>query len=107
MGLKALSQSLRIELHSYKIFVGIAYPGFTENEYQKTTLNPYGQMEPVPVRPKKFMATREETALKLLGQIMKRRNSQTYSLLGNITDFLSRYLPFVLRALLQRKYLKQ
>ena len=66
MSLKALAQSLRIELQHAGVYVGIAYLGFTVNEKEKKTLNADGTWEYVPKRPKKLTASREETAAKIL-----------------------------------------
>ncbi|MFM9943847.1 MAG: SDR family NAD(P)-dependent oxidoreductase [Bacteroidia bacterium] len=107
MALKALAQSLRIELKSSGIFVGIAYPGFTENESEKRTLNPSGELEEVPPRPKNLTLSRQETAQKLLRQIEKKKHTETHSVLGNITAILSKYFPGILKVVLSKNYTKK
>jgi short-subunit dehydrogenase len=107
MSLKALAQSLHGELKSSRVFVGIAYVGFTKNEDDKKMLSPEGQLVNTPARPKKLTASRETTASKLLLQIMKRKHIVTHSVLGNLTSVLSRYLPSILSAILSKNYRKQ
>jgi len=104
MSLKALAQSLRIELQHSGIYVGIAYPGFTVNEKEKKTLNAGGAWEDVPQRPKKLTASREETAAKILQQIKNKKHSSAHFLFGKITSFLSRFFPYILFRLLQKNF---
>ncbi|MBL7857599.1 MAG: SDR family oxidoreductase [Cyclobacteriaceae bacterium] len=107
MALTGLSQSMRTELKSSNIYVGISYVGFTENEEDKKTLSPNGQLEKVPPRPKRLTATRETTARLLLHQIMHRKHSASHSFLGSFTNVLSRYAPALLSYFLSRNYHKQ
>lgn len=105
--LQALAQSLRTELHGNGIFVGIAHVGFTENEEQKKTLSPDGELESIPARPMYLLSTRGETARNILKQIKRRKYSKTHSLLGKLVFVLSNYFPSLLSLLLRRKYEKQ
>lgn len=105
--LYTLAQSLRMEVAGEKVFVGIAYVGFTENEKQKIILSPEGEKESVPVRPKILLSTREETARKILKQIERRRFSETHSLIGKLLFFMSKYFTSPLGFLMRRKYMKQ
>ena len=107
MSLKALFQSLRGELKASGVFAGIAYVGFTQNEGEKKMLTPEGQWVKTPDRPKKLTVSRETTALKLLRQIMKRKYSDTHSLLGFFTRIMSRYFPTLLQAILSKNYRKE
>jgi short-subunit dehydrogenase len=104
MSLKALSQSMHIELQSEGVFVGIAYVSFTENEAQKKTLSPTGEWVDVPARSKKLTVTRSETALKILNQIKNQRFSKTHSFLGNFTNYVSRHFPRLTFALFKWNY---
>jgi NADP-dependent 3-hydroxy acid dehydrogenase YdfG len=104
MSLKALAQSLRIELQHTGIYVGIAYLGFTVNEKEKKTLNAVGDWEAVPQRPKKLTASREETAVKILDQIKNKKHANAHFLFGKITSFLSRIFPYLLFRLLKKNF---
>lgn len=107
MALTGLAQSLQTELKAAKVFVGIAYIGFTENEEEKKTLSPNGQLEKIPPRPTRLTVSRETTARLLLQQIMQRQHSVSPSFLGVLTNMLSRYLPSVLTYVLARNYHRQ
>lgn len=107
MALKALTQSLRTELHAHDVFAGIAYVGFTENETDKRTISPNGNPEPVPQRPKRFVASREETATKILNQIRNRKAEEIHGWLGKFTGVMSRFFPSLLHLLIRKNYKKQ
>jgi short-subunit dehydrogenase len=104
MSLKALAQSLRIELQHAGIYVGIAYLGFTVNEKEKKTLNAVGAWEDVPQRPKNLTASREETAAKILQQLKNKKHASAHFLFGKITSLLSRIFPYILFRLLQKNF---
>lgn len=104
MSLKALTDSLTIELKSYGIYVGIAYLGFTENEQTKRTLSPEGKLEEVPMRPKRFTTSREVTAEKILQQISHRKNRSIHSLLGKSTYILNKYFSAIINLILTKNY---
>lgn len=107
MALKALAQSLRIELKSSGVFVGIAYLGFTKNEDDKKTINPDGELENVPQRPDRLTETREKTALKILNQIINRKHSITHSILGKLMAITSLFFPNIWFKVLSKKYYKK
>lgn len=106
MSLKALAQSMRIELKSKKVFVGISYVGFTENEEDKKTLNGNGVWVDVPKRPKLFTASRQQTAMKILCQIKNKKHSDIHSFIGNFTNILNSFMPSVLGGVFQMNYNK-
>lgn len=105
--LQALAQSLRIELQNQKIFVGISHIGFTENDEQKKTLSPKGELESIPARPKRLVSSKTETARNILIQIKRRKHNQTHSAFGKITFLMGTYFPSFLHYLLKKKYLKE
>jgi short-subunit dehydrogenase len=104
MSLQALSQSLRIELQSADIFVGIAFVGFTENEHEKKTLNAVGQLEEIPQRPKKLISTREDTARVILKQLKNQNFANAHFFFGKLTAMISRIFPRFLHHILTKKY---
>ncbi len=104
MSLKALAQSMNAEVKNTKVFVGIAYVGFTENEKSKRTLSPDGVWMEVPARPELFTSTREQTAKKLLIQVMKRKHSVIHSFLGKTTHTLVRLFPSLIRWVMKKNY---
>lgn len=107
MALRSLSHALRIELHKHKVFVGICYVGFTENETQKQTYTPEGELVQVPERPKVLTSPRSKTARKMLIQIARKRYSVNQSFLGKIVMFLSKVLPSTTAYIMRSKYKPQ
>jgi NAD(P)-dependent dehydrogenase (short-subunit alcohol dehydrogenase family) len=106
MALRGLSQALSIEWNHAGIFVGIAYLGFTQNDESKRQLSPSGALEKVPARPKWLTASREKTVRTMLRQVVKKKRSQSYGVLGLITERISLLFPGLVHALLQARYKK-
>lgn len=93
MALTAFAQSIRAELSSSGVNVGIAQVGFTRNDSDKTQINPDGEVEPVPQRPARLQATQTHTARLLLRQIDRRGHTSTHSLLGKLLAAMIRISP--------------
>ena len=89
------AESLRIELSRFDVFVGVAYLSFTENEQQKRTLNPNGELESVPQRSKLLVNSREKTASLLLKQVVRRKRVVTHSVFGKVVYNLSALKAFM------------
>lgn len=107
MALRSLSHALRIEMHKHDVFVGICYVGFTENETQKQTYTPEGELVQVPERPKILTSPRSKTAKKMLKQIARKRYSVNQSFLGKIVMFLSKVFPATTAYIMRSKYKPQ
>ncbi|MFN5830117.1 MAG: SDR family NAD(P)-dependent oxidoreductase [Bacteroidota bacterium] len=67
--LSSLAESLRSELLDAGVFVGIHYPGFTENESDKTIMNARGEFEVLKKREGVKAMSREQTALNIIKQL--------------------------------------
>jgi NAD(P)-dependent dehydrogenase (short-subunit alcohol dehydrogenase family) len=74
----ALAESLRIELHDDGIFVGVNFPGFTENEPTKQIYKPDGSMEVLQKRAE-VKATPLSKTVGRIEQQMRRRKFYGYS----------------------------
>lgn len=107
MSLRALAQSLEIEMKSKNIFVGISYIGFTENEDEKKTLSPSGEWVNVPKRPKLLTNSRQKTATQLLKQIKNKKKIKTHSFFGKSISIISRLFPFLLGSIYKWNYQKR
>lgn len=107
MALRSLAQSLRIELKEKKVYVGIAYVGFTENDASKRTFSPSGDEEKVPQRPKWITFTRQHTAMKLLRQIRRKSPSKVHGIIGKISYRLNLWFPLLMDKVLAYSYKKQ
>ncbi len=93
MALTALAETLKIELQGTGVFVGIAYVGFTENDQQKTTFNPQGELEVLPKRTNVKLTPTAQTADKLIRQIIHREFRVYHSLMGKVSMALYRLSP--------------
>lgn len=71
--LSSLAESLRSELIDAGVFVGIHYPGFTENENDKTIMNAHGEFEVLKKREGVKAMSREQTALKIIKQLQRKK----------------------------------
>jgi short-subunit dehydrogenase len=60
---------MRSELLDAGVFVGIHYPGFTENESDKTIMNARGEFEVLKKREGVKAMSREQTALNIIKQL--------------------------------------
>lgn len=103
MALTGIQQSLSKELKS-KVFVGIAYVGFTKNDDSKRTYAPDGTLESVPSRDKFNVVSQEETALLLLKQLMDCKESVVHSPIGKLTYIMSRFFPKLVHSLILNNY---
>ncbi len=99
--LTALSQSLRAELSSKGIHVGIVYVGFTENDADKQVLDAKGQLVPVAPRMKWIQQTQENVAKSIVNLTIWRRNRVVLSFIGKSLAFIVRFFPFIVHYSIQ------
>ena len=107
MALKALAQSLSLELNESKVSVGIAFVGFTENEKDKKTLAPNGEWQEVPKRSSYLTVSRTTTAIKLLNQIQGKKFSKTHSFVGKFTELMIRFFPTLPSKIFKWNYIRR
>jgi len=69
----SLAESLRIELTDDGVFVGVNYPGFTENDENKTMITAKGDEVVLEKRKGVNPISREKTAGKIVEQLQKRK----------------------------------
>lgn len=93
MALTALAQSLKIELASSGVHIGIVHVGFTQNDVEKRVLNATGELIPVAERPAYLQQTQEQVAKAVLSTIRKRKFRVILSLVGKINAFIVRFFP--------------
>ncbi|MBT8184627.1 MAG: SDR family NAD(P)-dependent oxidoreductase [Eudoraea sp.] len=89
----ALADALRIELFDYKIHVGIAYVGFTENDPEKKILDVDGSMVYLPKRTNIKLANPKNVAISIRQMIVRRKDRITLTNLGLFANFSIRYFP--------------
>ncbi len=104
MALTAIVDALRIELQRTGIHVGIAYPGFTQNDPRKQILNERGEWVPQPARDFVRPQPREWVAAQLVNMIAHRRRMRVFSGLGKLAWITSRISPRLVEWFLRRDY---
>lgn len=100
MAYTAIAQSLRKELNSAGVHVGVSYVGFTENDPEKKALNAKGGLESIPKRGRAKVYTQRETAMLILKQIINRKPTVVQSNLGRVLYFLNRLSPELVHRIL-------
>lgn len=96
MALTALAQSLKIELASSGVHIGIVHVGFTQNDVEKRVLTATGELVPVAKRPAYLQQTQEQVAKAVLSVIRKRKFKVVLTLVGKINAFVVRFFPGLL-----------
>lgn len=104
--LKAISQSLRIELQEENVHIGLAYVGFTENDAQKQFLDAKGNRVNLPSRDNVKQMPVVEVAQNIMKMIENRKKQSVFGLMGKLTYHLDRFFPFMIRMILKRAYKK-
>ena len=106
MALRALVESLKIELHDTGIHVGIAYVGFTENDPGKTFLNKDGVETPLPSREKMKQEPADKVARRIMKMVEKRKSFSTFTTLGKLNACVNRIAPGLVQKILLNAYKK-
>ncbi|MEE4194632.1 MAG: SDR family oxidoreductase [Anaerolineae bacterium] len=91
MALTAFSDSLRVELFSAGVHVGILYVGFTENDANKTVYDPNGNLMPIPDR--KNFDTQENVAKAVYHCVRKRKNKMLLTTMGKAVYLIYQFFP--------------
>lgn len=89
----SLAESLRSELTDDGVFVGVNYPGFTENEDQKTIINAKGEEILLQKRKGIKAISRERTAEKIIEQLQKRKFRMYSSVSAKAIQLMYRIFP--------------
>jgi len=95
-----IAESLRTEVWDQGVFVGIHFPGFTDNEADKTTLNAQGVEVVLQKRPGVRTLSREQTAKRMVQQLKKRKFRMYSSRSAWAVDAFYRWFPVLFLRLL-------
>ena len=82
--LTAVAQSLSVEAKRKKVFIGIAYLSFTENEPTKKALDAQGREIDIPKRNSLLLFSREQTAKLIIRQLRWRKRTKTHGAIGKL-----------------------
>lgn len=96
MALTALAQSIKIEMASSGVHIGIVHVGFTQNDTEKRVLNATGELVPVAERPAYLQQTQEQVAKSILSVIRKRKFKVVLTLVGRVNAFVVKFFPNLL-----------
>ena len=99
MALTALAQSLKIEMATSGVHIGIVHVGFTKNDDAKRVLNATGELVPVAERPAYLQQTQEQVAKSILSTIRNRRFKVVLTLVGKLNAFMVRFFPGIVISL--------
>jgi NAD(P)-dependent dehydrogenase (short-subunit alcohol dehydrogenase family) len=99
MGLTALADTLRVELHDTGVYVGLFLVGITDYDEDKRVLDSAGNLIPIS---RNSHHTRDEVAEIILQGIIRRKKQVTFTLLGKVQSFFHRFFPGVLEWVLIR-----
>ncbi len=97
--LNGLSESLRLELGSAGVHVGVVYLGFTENDPEKRVLGADGRVM-LPDRPAHH--SQAQVADAIVGMISKRKRHVTLTPMGNIGGLAHRISPALVERIIAR-----
>lgn len=88
----ALAESLKNELADEGVFVGVNYPGFTENDENKKIVSVTGEEQTLPKRTDVKVAALDTTVMNIINQI-QRRKFRSFSLQGRMIQIIYRLSP--------------
>lgn len=107
MALTALAESMKIELHSSGVHVGIAYVGFTQNDPEKTIYNADGEIIAQPNRTFIKAEPQENVARRVSQMVINRNFKQVFTPLGKLNAIVNRWAPGLGEWILRRNYFKR
>jgi NAD(P)-dependent dehydrogenase (short-subunit alcohol dehydrogenase family) len=87
-----LAESLKNELVEHGVFVGVNYPGFTENDENKKIVSVSGEEQILPKRTDVKVTALDTTVMNIINQI-ERRKFRSYSFQGKMIQFIYRLSP--------------
>jgi len=102
----SLAESFKNELIDDDVFVGVNYPGFTENDENKTTLNTDGEPVIIKKRTDVKVESLETTVDKIIYQLEKRKFRVYSSYKGRAIQAMYRFFPKVSLFVLKRNRTK-
>ena len=97
----SLAESLQIELTDDGVFVGVNYPGFTENDERKTIVKANDEETLLEKRNKVKAVSREKTAGKIIEQLERRKFRMYSSLSAKSVQWMYRLFPQITLGILK------
>ncbi|MGF7215564.1 NAD(P)-dependent dehydrogenase (short-subunit alcohol dehydrogenase family) [Spirosoma lacussanchae] len=91
--LSNLAHTLRLELRSTGIHLGVVHIGFTQNDSDKRVLDAAGQPVPIAYRNPRWQMSQTQVALAILRHIRTRRQRTILSPTGMLIHVMTTYFP--------------
>lgn len=91
LALSGFSQSLRAELRTDGVHVGIVYVGFTENDSDKVVYAKDGSL--VPLKRPRSSHSQVQVAEKVISCVLRRKKEMTLTRIGHLAAFAFRFFP--------------
>lgn len=88
----SLAESLKNEVADHQVYIGVNYPGFTENDSKKKIVTVSGEEQFLPKRDNVKVAALDTTVMNIIKQI-ERRQFRSYSLQGRMIQMVYRLSP--------------
>lgn len=104
MALTAIAESMRVELASDQVHVGIYYVGYTEVEKGKAALGPRGEKIALGERKGMMVSATNDVAKTIAGLIKRRSNKSVLGAAGKVYHVLALYFPRLVELLLINSY---
>ncbi len=93
MALTSMAESLRVELHTLGIHVGIVYVGITHNEPGKTVIAPDGSLLELKDREGRKAQSPQQVARAIVAHVRKRKFKQVLTGLGKLNRLANFLFP--------------
>jgi NAD(P)-dependent dehydrogenase (short-subunit alcohol dehydrogenase family) len=100
MALRAMAESIRIEEAGSGLHVGLVQVGYTEIEFDKTTVAADGRLRIINNRSKFRAASKESVAKAILRNVRKRKFVTTLTPIGKLNAFLQSIAPGLVERIL-------
>lgn len=93
MALRAIAESMRLELRDYNVHTGLIYVGYAKNEAGKLYMSSDGSYKPIGERKNIKTLSHEEIALAIMDNIYRRSFIMVLSGLGRLNSLMQRISP--------------
>lgn len=98
----SIAESLKNELYDDQVFVGVYFPGFTENDATKQNISPTGEAIPLKKRENVKVEPLDKTVGKIIQQLEKRKFSAYSSFKGKMFHIIYRFAPGLALAVIRK-----
>jgi short-subunit dehydrogenase len=99
----SLAESFKNELIDDQVFVGVNYPGFTENDAQKIVIDAKGNEISLKKRAEVKAIPIDKTVMCIINQINKKKFRSYSSMSGRVVQFIYRIVPSLALTVLKVK----